>query len=76
MNEKIKELALQAGGSHYPGVGGKTLENFALLIIKECYEECKGQMLPDGMAEAEGYTYNDGVMDCAIGLLQRFGVEE
>ena len=36
MNERIKELALQAGGSHYPDVGGKTLEKFAELIIKEC----------------------------------------
>ena len=36
MNEKIKELALQAGGSHYPDVGGKLLEKFAELLIKEC----------------------------------------
>jgi hypothetical protein len=36
MNEKIKELALQAGGSHYPDVGGKTLEKFAELLIQEC----------------------------------------
>lgn len=36
MNEKIKELALQAGGSHYPEVGGKLLEKFAELLIKEC----------------------------------------
>ncbi|NDB81250.1 MAG: hypothetical protein EB127_00650 [Alphaproteobacteria bacterium] len=36
MNERIKELALQAGGSHYPDVGGKTLEKFAALIVREC----------------------------------------
>jgi len=36
MNEKIKELALQAGGSHYPEVGGKTLEKFAEMIVREC----------------------------------------
>jgi len=36
MNERIKELALQAGGSHYPAVGGKLLEKFAELIVKEC----------------------------------------
>jgi hypothetical protein len=36
MNPKIKELALQAGGSHYPEVGGKTLEKFAELIVAEC----------------------------------------
>ncbi len=38
MNPKIKELALQAGGSHYPDVGGETLEKFAELIIEECAE--------------------------------------
>ena len=36
MNKRIKELALQAGGSHYPTVGGKTLEKFAELIVREC----------------------------------------
>lgn len=36
MNERIKEIALQAGGSHYPTVGGKTLEKFAELLIGEC----------------------------------------
>jgi hypothetical protein len=38
MNQRIKELALQAGGSHYPDVGGKTLEKFAELIVRECAE--------------------------------------
>lgn len=36
MNPKIKELALQAGGSHYPDVGGQLLEKFAELVIREC----------------------------------------
>ena len=49
---------------------------FAELIVKECYEECKGQLLSKDVAEKEGLTYNDGVMDCAIGLLQHFRVEE
>ena len=36
MNKKIEELALQAGGSHFPIVGGKNLEKFAELLIQEC----------------------------------------
>jgi hypothetical protein len=36
MNERIKELALEAGGSHYPEVNSKQLEKFAELIILEC----------------------------------------
>lgn len=35
MNERITELALDAGGSHYPEVGGKTLERFAELLVRE-----------------------------------------
>ena len=41
MNERIKELALQAGGSHYPDVGGKTLEKFSELLLKECLTICE-----------------------------------
>lgn len=81
MNNLIEELVEQAKKSVPAGLAPEQwLEvyhtKFAELIVKECYEECKGQMLPEGMAESEGYTYNDGVMDCAIGLLQHFGVEE
>jgi hypothetical protein len=36
MNERIKELALQAGGSHYPDVNTAQLEKFAELIIQDC----------------------------------------
>jgi len=36
MNQRIEELALQAGGSHFPRVGGANLEKFAELIIHEC----------------------------------------
>lgn len=36
MSPKCKELALLAGGSHYPGVGGETLEQFMRLTVEEC----------------------------------------
>lgn len=36
MNPKIKEIALQVGGSHYPDVGGELLEQFGRKIINEC----------------------------------------
>lgn len=36
MHSRIKELALQAGGSHYPEVGGELLQKFAELLIKDC----------------------------------------
>jgi hypothetical protein len=36
MKNKIKQLALAAGGSTYPEVGGKILERFAELMLEEC----------------------------------------
>lgn len=33
--ELFKEIALQAGGSHYPEVGGDLLNKFADLLLKE-----------------------------------------
>ena len=36
MNERIKEIALQAGGSHYPEVNSMQLEKFADMLIREC----------------------------------------
>jgi hypothetical protein len=41
MNERIKELALQAGGSHYPEVNPMQLKKFAELIIQECLNICE-----------------------------------
>ena len=41
MKQKVHELALQAGGSHYPSVGGELLEKFADLLIAECIEVVK-----------------------------------
>jgi len=38
MKQKIYEIALQAGGSHYPGVGGDTLQKFADLMLEECID--------------------------------------
>jgi hypothetical protein len=79
MNPKIKELALEAG--YLPdmfGVGHWDMpecKKFAELIVLECVEHCKGEMMDKKLAEGAGLTYNDGVMDCAVGLLLHFGVE-
>lgn len=41
MHKRIHDLALQAGGSHYPTVGGKTLEKFAELVVEAVLDEVK-----------------------------------
>jgi len=66
MNEKIKELALQAGGSHYPEVNSKQLEKFAELIIREC-----AKIADDGCGSACFGLGINGAM-----LKEHFGVEE
>ena len=85
MNERIQKLAEQARqyaiekieNSQDPAEWSTAMfeQKFAELIVRECYEHCKGEMMDKKTAEEAGLNYNDGVMDCAIGLLQHFGVE-
>jgi hypothetical protein len=72
MNERIKELAEQAGLQ----CNKDEAICFAELIVQECYDHCKDQLMDKSLAEEAGLDYNDGVMDCAIGLKKHFGVEE
>jgi hypothetical protein len=78
MNKRIQELAQQARKNSVRwGVYTEEefYEKFAELIVKECYEHCKGQVLDKEVADTNELTYNDAVSDCANGLLQHFGVE-
>lgn len=38
MNEKLKQLALQVGGSHYPAVSQQYLEQTVRLVVQQCAE--------------------------------------
>ena len=38
MNEKLKQLALEVGGSHFPEVSRQYLEQTVRLVIRECVE--------------------------------------
>ena len=78
MNKRIRELAEQAGLPKYitREIGPTVIQKFAELIIQECYESCKSQVLDKETANTNELTYNDAVGDCAIGLLQHFGMME
>ena len=86
MNERIKELAKQAEEFHYStwdAYNQKTVnhyrlntEKFAELIVKECAETCKENLVNDAEAQAFGLTYNNAVDDCAIQIKQHFGIEK
>jgi hypothetical protein len=38
MNQKLTDLAVQIGGSHYPEVSRQYLEATVRLVVKECAE--------------------------------------
>ena len=38
MRKEFEQLALLAGGSHYPQVGGNNLELFGKLLVENCVE--------------------------------------
>ena len=84
MNERIRNLAEQCdfyvGNEHYNESHEEKqrlwVEKFAELIVRECYEHCRGQVLDKEVADTNELTYNDAVSDCANGLLQHFGVDE
>ena len=70
MNERIKELAEQAGGEFYEGFAGSTnfvkfaennFEKFAELIVREC---------------ADTSFLEDNSRKVQRAVLQHFGVEE
>ena len=68
MNERIKELAHEAGLPTYNPEGVPTkLEKFAELIVRECVEVCNSRV---GNSD-----YNTGRMHCASDLKEHFGVE-
>jgi hypothetical protein len=90
MNERIEQLAVEARQYAFGEVENSQdptewstkyynemfEQKFAELIVLECYEHCKGQVLDKEVADTNELSYNDAVGDCANGLLQHFGIEE
>ena len=58
IKQQYFDLALEAGGSHYPEVGGALLSTFGDIVVKECIRLAK--------ENSDAAT--------AAGLEQRFGV--
>ena len=84
MNERIKELAEQAGLDVYPiSITGSTeeLEEFAELIVRECLKEIKDMIVdesellyPNNKQTTE--FVNDRLLDAYDNIKEHFGVEE
>jgi hypothetical protein len=78
MHEKIKEIALQAGGSHYPDVNSMQLEKFANLIIQECYGEILCQLYSNSPSSNEQFNigHETGLRLAVNTIKQHFGLIE
>ena len=75
MNNRIKQLAEQAGSTHKQNLGvyqfySDELEKFAELIVRECVAICQDV---DGEDSIEAKS---GRQDCAVEIREHFGVEE
>ena len=66
MNERIKEIAREAGFYANPDV--EKFEKFAELIVRECAEIAYNKQYKHSAAHTRG--------DCAEAIKQHFGVEE
>jgi hypothetical protein len=51
MNQKLKQLALQIGGSHYPEVSAPYLEQTVRMVVKQCAEAYHQTRLADTSIE-------------------------
>ena len=75
MNERIKELAIEAGydwaWDTQIDFGHKEMEKFAELIVRECANHC--DLLLDHKISSE---WSRGTHDCSRAIKKHFGVEE
>ena len=74
MNQRILELAIQAGSTHKQNLGvyqfyTDELEKFAQLIVAECVAICQDV---DG---EDNIDARSGRQDCAVEIQEHFGVE-
>jgi len=80
INEHIKEIGTRAGlymEEHYqggfPNDAALVAEDFALLIIKECIEQCKQHYA--GSVHTQAGVNNKAVMKCINSIKDHFGVK-
>ena len=71
MNELLKNIALQVGGSHYPDVSKPYFEKTVELVIAECVSVLE--------ARAENWLTDPAALEarrCATAIKQHFGMEQ
>jgi len=87
MNQRIKELLVQAGAIEHDDDGnemtpilvGKDLEKFAELIVRECIDKIETYRIPVGNSAAGEMACewtNDALKEIRDEIKEHFGVEE
>ena len=76
MNERIEELAEQAGWDNHHSKFDTRIKKFAELIVRECLACARGAGLADDVAVRNGLGFNDGISEAVTHMKQHFGVEE
>ena len=72
MNERIRELAREAGFYANPDVN--KFQKFAELLIRECIEQCNVNFV--GTVGSYPNAHNRGVKKCIDNIKEHFGVLE
>ena len=86
MNDKIRQLALQAGQGEPFHIPPEFVEKFARLIVRECVKECQQEWYDlNNAPEVENESIRgagirvgqkNGVLKCISKIKKHFGVEE
>ena len=74
MRKEFENLALLAGGSHYPQVGGDNLESFGKLLVQDCVEVVGARTISEEHTEWEN-GYNSALRKVAHDLKTKYGIK-
>lgn len=74
MNKEFEQLALAAGGSHYPMVGGDNLESFGRLLLDECVTTIHSRTINDVHTDWEA-GYNAALKKVASDIKAKFEIK-
>ena len=71
MRKEFEHLALLAGGSHYPDVGGENLDTFGRLVVEECLVTIQERTIAEEHTDWET-GYNAALKKVAFDIKVKF----
>jgi hypothetical protein len=74
MKKEFEHLALLAGGSHYPQVGGENLSLFGRLVVEECIDVIDARTIAEEHTDWET-GYNAALKKVVFDLRMKYGIE-